>query len=244
LSQLEKGNGDTTSYAATEPFNVPITRVATALQRAITADSPLPLADALRSVHVDEDDIATYNMSAPLGSSLVLTGHSLGGGVAMIAGASVDVAAVSYSGPGPVLGRERYQHAIEAACPQCKADLSPEAVQRHAFNVVPSGDIVPWAGGQSTRAVGIQCDDGAGICHSVVRSMCTIMQSCGDPWGRAVVGFKQSAAELEVTPPAEQTMSDCCIAGQYRRGHDDCLKVLCAQLDARPNLDTKLRSLC
>ena len=225
-------------------FYVPITRVATALQRATRSADPMPLRDALQSVNADADDIAAYNMSAPLGSSLVLTGHSLGGGVAMIAGASADVAAVSYSGPGPVLGRERYQRSIDAACPECDADLSSATLQRHAFNIVPSGDIVPWAGGQSTRAVDIECTDGPGACHSVVRSMCTIMQSCGDQWGRAIVGFKQSAAELEVTPAAEQTMSDCCIAGQYRRGHTGCLQVLCAELAERPSLDTELRNLC
>ena len=156
----------------------------------------------------------------------------------MIAGAASNVPAMAYSGPGPVLGRRKYVDSIQLACPECVLDRSPEATDRHAFNVVPLGDIVPVIGGQPLRATDISCDASLAACHSVLRSMCTIMESCGDPWGRSLFQYEQSFGE-----PLE-SFGDCCVHGTYGRGDEDCKALLCGELEDRPDIDTDLRRFC
>ena len=235
MAQIETV-GSSSRYNSIQPFYVPITRVATALQRATRSADPMPLRDALQSVNVDADDIAAYNMSAPLGSSLVLTGHSLGGGVAMIAGASADVAAVSYSGPGPVLGRERYQRSIDAACPECDADLSAARLHRSVLNIAPTGDFVPWAGGQPRSTQSLECEGSFAECHTISRSICKLIAQCGDAYGRSFVDIKSDPSSLDI--------QRCCIGGIFGGSHSDCTKLVCTHKNNGKVLPSELAGLC
>ena len=215
-------------------FYVPVARQLTALALAVREGADL--AAALARLSTSRSPV--YNHTHELGSSLAVTGHSLGGGVAMIAGPAAQVPAHAFSAPGPLLGRLKFQRAVQAGCPNCEPDLSAASVAAHAANVMPEGDIVPWVGGQPTRAVSVGCGANPVACHRVVRTMCTMMQSCGDVWGRNMVSFAE--------PPEEQpvTMSECCIQGHYSDDAAACKALLCSTLNARPDLDTTLRRLC
>lgn len=230
--------GAFSEYEATpRAFFVPVARQLSVLKHVLFEGQGMQVAQE----EFRDSPTEKYRDASTWGDELVVTGHSLGGGVAMIAGAATSVAAVAYSGPGPVLGRRKYAKAIQVGCPECPVDTRPEATDAHAFNVVPLGDVVPWLGGQPSKAVDIPCDSGAAACHSVIRSMCTIMQSCGDPWGRSLFQFKESfgAGSLD-------TLSDCCVHGQYGRGHAACKRLLCGEIKVRPAqaIPSALRRLC
>ena len=62
----------------------------------------------------------------------VITGHSLGGGIAIAAGGRVDVQAIGFSGPGSHFSRWRFGTTLERA-------------NRNSVNVVPEYDTVPKA---------------------------------------------------------------------------------------------------
>ena len=107
----------------------------------------------------------------------------------MIAGASVDVAAVSYSGPGPVLGRERYQHAIEAACPSCDTRLGSAKLAASSLNFAPAADP--------------RCDSGIEQCHSISRTICTLVIQCGNTLSGCFVNVRGESYRTDV--------ESCCV---------------------------------
>ena len=61
---------------------------------------------------------------------IMITGHSLGGGLAMISGAQQKVPAVALSGPNAVISRRTFRPSIS------KSDL-----EKYTFNIVPDRDI-------------------------------------------------------------------------------------------------------
>jgi len=62
--------------------------------------------------------------------ALLLTGHSLGGGVASIVAARLQALAVVYSSPGVVLSRRKF-------------GISLKQISEYIVNIVPQGDLVP-----------------------------------------------------------------------------------------------------
>ena len=75
---------------------------------------------------------AEYVRSDPDYDGVILTGHSLGGGIAIISSAQSEIPAIAISGPNAMLSRGSFS-----------PTLSKEAPNRHTFNVVPDRDMVP-----------------------------------------------------------------------------------------------------
>lgn len=102
---------------------------------------------------------------------LRLTGASLGGGTAIIAGAQTEVFTVAISGPGAVLGRHTFEPTV-----------SVEKLNQYTFNVIPDRDYVARLGGRSRLFQEIDCtapkSDLFG-CHSMWRTVCELAVSCG-----------------------------------------------------------------
>lgn len=103
---------------------------------------------------------------------LALTGHSLGGGIALISGAQTHTTAVGLSGPNTVIGRDTVTPRI-----------SLEELEKYTFNIVPERDLFPRIGGAPEKMAKIDCiaeSSDSFSCHAASRSLCEIMYSCGD----------------------------------------------------------------
>jgi len=100
-----------------------------------------------------------------------VTGHSLGGGVAMITGAIAKVPSVGISGPNSMLSRDSFSEPVSVY------DLNTLT-----FNVVPKHDIIPMVDDKARLYQNINCtaaaNDFAG-CHDIQRTICEIQTTCG-----------------------------------------------------------------
>jgi len=111
----------------------------------------------------------------------VLTGHSLGGGIAIAAGGRINVSAIGFSGPGSHFSRWRFGTTMERA-------------YRNSVNVEPDYDTVPRFDRHDDMVQYIQCRDSkknikAGEnyphrhpaqCHSIDTTICELWRACGD----------------------------------------------------------------
>ena len=106
--------------------------------------------------------------------SVVVTGHSLGGGVSGIVAAVAKVPGVAFSGPGVAL-------LADLLSSETGTPITAKDIDRWVRNVVPLRDPVPWVGGQSTGTYHIRCPARlpvAPACHSIGRTIETIRAGC------------------------------------------------------------------
>lgn len=100
-----------------------------------------------------------------------VTGHSLGGGLAIITGAQANIPAIALSGPNALIGRDTFD-----------PPLSTEALNTMTFNVIPDRDIVPRFDDHGKLFQQINCLAGSNDligCHNSFRSLCEIIYTCG-----------------------------------------------------------------
>ena len=100
-------------------------------------------------------------------SDIVLTGHSLGGGVAQIVAARLQSLAVTFSAPGVVLSRRKFGIYIGD-------------IDEYLVNIQPQGDLVPLLDIQGVKAQEIRCKAGSisYYCHSVLNTIDEITNGC------------------------------------------------------------------
>lgn len=103
-------------------------------------------------------------------SSIVITGHSLGGGVSAIAGASNQIPAITFSAPNARLSHELF-------------GITLENIDLYNYNIIPERDIFPRADDPPIGFENIKCrsnvNKGPIPCHSIARTSCEIMYTCG-----------------------------------------------------------------
>lgn len=109
--------------------------------------------------------------SVEQGYELVLTGHSLGGTLAVVAGAHAHVPVLAFSAPGQFYLEQRF-------------GINPQDVRESAVNVLPLKDPYAWVDEQLGVQQIIQCKAFGTECHSLSRTVCEMHRSCGDPRGR------------------------------------------------------------
>jgi len=107
-----------------------------------------------------------------LGHQMIVTGHSLGGGLAQIISSQLNIPALTFS-PVGVLYSLKHFHMLE------------QAVIENVVNVVPLNDPVPMIDEQIGFTQKIKCTASPIECHLLARTACELYASCGDPRARA-----------------------------------------------------------
>jgi len=108
------------------------------------------------------------------GFDLIITGHSLGGALAIIAGAEVGSQAVAFSPPGQRFSAFRF-------------GLRVAQIEKSVTVVKPRRDLVPEVDQQIGFTQTIECQATELKCHSIVRTACELARNCGDVRGRTLV---------------------------------------------------------
>jgi len=104
---------------------------------------------------------------------IVLTGHSLGGGIAEIVAGQMGLPGLVWSAPGTLYS-------------QGYLNVTEERMQRDVTNIVPDNDLVPRVDLTEAVEQRIQCwgkDHTVAdpvLCHKVVKSACEVWRVCGD----------------------------------------------------------------
>lgn len=119
-------------------------------------------------------------------ASIMMTGHSLGGGIAAAIGGQMEIPSVVFSAPGAHFSRERFKTSLERQ-------------YRNVVNIRPDSDYVGRVDRNDEIVQSIECRSRNGkydsfpACHSVVRTTCELWRACGDPrsrdFGRTCVQF-------------------------------------------------------
>jgi lipase ATG15 len=103
--------------------------------------------------------------------SVQVTGHSLGGGLAIITGAQAKIPAIALSGPNALISGRSFDPPV-----------TREQLNRYTFNIRPDRDIVSRFDDVADNFQNIRCEADANDflgCHGFVRSLCEIMYTCG-----------------------------------------------------------------
>ncbi|TMW63124.1 hypothetical protein Poli38472_002065 [Pythium oligandrum] len=112
------------------------------------------------------------NIKKRVGDRIVLTGHSLGGAMAAMVGAKTKTPAVSFSGPGLLFSRGRF-------------DIDDSDIRDYVLTIKPRRDVVPQVDELGGMVQEIQCRRSNPLaCHSTQTHLCELYASCGDKRNR------------------------------------------------------------
>ena len=100
--------------------------------------------------------------------TLYLTGHSLGGGVAGVISAHLDIPAITFSSPGLGYSYKTY-------------DIELKKLIRNFVNIVPMSDPIPFLDSQIGQVQNIECNTEQPLaCHSIFNTIDTLNRMCGE----------------------------------------------------------------
>lgn len=99
------------------------------------------------------------------GTEIIITGHSLGGGLAKLISTTTGYQEVSYSGPG-----------IQSLT--AFIEWKHENIHQSFINIVPNLDPVPSVDQTTGSNFLIPCNEGLFACHNMVRTMCMLSTLC------------------------------------------------------------------
>ena len=121
------------------------------------------------------------------GRNVVITGHSLGGGLARIVASLTGLPSVSFSPPGLELSHRKYS-VREVDGTLRRLDNKNGALHHKSVAVVTETDVISQVDNQVGLVQRIQCDatDRAhqNACHLLEGTACHLLEHCGDTRGR------------------------------------------------------------
>jgi lipase ATG15 len=118
-------------------------------------------------VNTGMEVITNYSSQFADGSEVIITGHSLGGGLAKILAARNGFQAIAISGPGITAVESLY-------------GWKSEHIPNSFVNVVPNLDPVAGVDRASGSSFMIPCEAGPIACHNIWRSQCMLATICGE----------------------------------------------------------------
>merc|ERR1711871_986862 len=128
---------------------------------------------------------------------VVLTGHSLGGGLASVVGAITHRTSVMFSPPGIGQAYSKFLYRDRRSGETSR--IRREFVHHQSVAVVPENDIVPMVDSQSGLVQRVLCNASSqameNSCHMLEGTVCDILRSCGDHRGR----FADCEFEFDLT---------------------------------------------
>ncbi|KAI2509357.1 lipase [Fragilaria crotonensis] len=126
-----------------------------------------------------------YLQKSNSSGTVTITGHSLGGGLAIISAAQTGAPAVAISGPNAMLSRLTFE-----------PPLSEDALNRFTFNVIPHKDPIPMIDDVAMLYQKIKCTASPNrifACHQIERTICELLVTCGSsgrpPFCKCVTDF-------------------------------------------------------
>ncbi|KAK8891618.1 hypothetical protein M9Y10_028833 [Tritrichomonas musculus] len=101
------------------------------------------------------------------GAEIILTGHSLGGGLAKLVSTTTGYQAISYSVPGiqSITAFVEWKHGN---------------IPQSFINIVPNLDPIPSVDQTTGSSFIIPCNEGLFACHNMIRTMCMLSTLCTD----------------------------------------------------------------
>jgi len=100
------------------------------------------------------------------GANIVLTGHSLGGGIGLIVSARQQVPAIIFSGPNAKLSRLKF-------------NITNQNLNLWNLNIIPGSDPVAHVDLPSLLSQKINCLATGMACHHLDRTHCELQAACG-----------------------------------------------------------------
>ena len=153
------------------------------------AASRLALSDDLQYT---SDLAMVYAQAAEVdpAAKISVTGHSLGGALALLSGQLSGATSVAFSGPGILLSA-------------VKLGLDPPRLRNYGmYGIAPDYDVIPLVDEQvgTIQRIGCLNDDRMTMCHSIDRTCCELRRQCGDPFGRTLqaCGLQHIAQHVSV----------------------------------------------
>jgi hypothetical protein len=113
-----------------------------------------------------------------VGWKMAVTGHSLGGGVSTIAGATLGVQSLAFSPPGFARSRHAFDTQVSA-----NETLVPRLhlAAQHTVNFIPMHDLVPKVDDHFGLVQSTMCvHKSPAACHAIEHMVCDLINRCGD----------------------------------------------------------------
>eukprot|EP01052_Picozoa_sp_SAG31_P000663 SAG31_NODE_19_length_35031_cov_42.510707_14_plen_180_part_00 len=152
---------------------------------------PIAVVQAIESVELDyyESVVRYIHKLLPLspGWRIIVTGHSLGGGIATIAGATLGINSIAFSPPGFVRSRRKFETLIRGDDgDNVTSRLRPrvEAAASGAVSFLPARDLIHLADEHLGLVQHTVCRHTDSLtCHSPEFMVCDLLTRCGDGHG-------------------------------------------------------------
>ncbi|KAL7555879.1 hypothetical protein ACA910_019295 [Epithemia clementina (nom. ined.)] len=159
---------------------------------------------SLREVafYVQTSEFVKYLKSQKAFATLRVTGHSLGGGLAMITGAQTHTPAIGLSGPNAIISRQTLFPPVTV-----------EELNKYTFNIIPDRDPVPQIDDPAKNVQHISCLAAANNfvdCHTSLRSLCDIQYTCGSLHRPTLCECAMLYGYPEPDPTGNRTFAEAC----------------------------------
>mmetsp|Transcript_152343 Transcript_152343/g.486786 ORF Transcript_152343/g.486786 Transcript_152343/m.486786 type:complete len:418 (-) Transcript_152343:694-1947(-) len=136
-------------------------------------------------------EILDHVRQLPTEQEVVITGHSLGGGIALVVGALSGRQVVAIQPPG-------LYHALAKHQEQHRAEGFGRELHQNSVSLIVEGDPVSNFDGHGGLVQTMHCDaDTAMGCHMIENTLCHLIHNCNDPDARF------STCKYEIPEPEE-----------------------------------------